>query len=402
MIDLDNGSVRAVAWNEVFPWLCLFRTFRLAIRPRMLALSAVAIVLTVVGWSIIGHIFSGTDNPQLAEHIEAMAEPTGCPWRNLAALVPDRPAWSGVETANPIEHVWKELSLPFIALFDAEATPSFMAYWLLCSLWALLVWAVFGAGITRTAAVALAADERVSWAAMLGHVKSRWTGYFTAPLWPLLGVVLAALPIVCAGCFMRWEPTIWIGAILWPIFLGGGVFMAVLLLGLLFGWPLMWATISTEGTDSFDALSRSYAYTFQRPLHYLLYTLVAGVLGVLGWLLVSNFAAGVIHVTYWAASFGAGRERIAAVMTGETLGVIGGAGATLLRVWVDVVRLLAVGFLYSYFWTAATAIYFLLRRDVDATEMDEVFLEDQEEDAQGLPPVETDAQGAPVVDNDTP
>ena len=50
--------------------------------------------------------------------------------------------------------------------------------------------------------------------------------------------------------------------------------MALLLLGLAFGWPLMWATISTEGTDSFDALSRSYAYVFQRPLRYLFYVVV--------------------------------------------------------------------------------------------------------------------------------
>ena len=64
-----------------------------------------------------------------------------------------------------------------------------------------------------------------------------------------------------------------------------GLLMALLLLGLLFGWPLMWGTISTEGTDSFDALSRSYAYLFQRPLHYLFYALVAAI-GWLGWILV--------------------------------------------------------------------------------------------------------------------
>ena len=50
--------------------------------------------------------------------------------------------------------------------------------------------------------------------------------------------------------------------------------MAVLLLGLIFGWPLMFSTISTEGTDAFDAISRSYAYVFQRPFHYLFYTIL--------------------------------------------------------------------------------------------------------------------------------
>ena len=44
-------------------------------------------------------------------------------------------------------------------------------------------------------------------------------------------------------------------AIFWPISLLGCFGIAVLLLGLLFGWPLIWPTISTEGTDSFDGLS---------------------------------------------------------------------------------------------------------------------------------------------------
>ena len=29
----------------------------------------------------------------------------------------------------------------------------------------------------------------------------------------------------------------------------------------------MWSTIAAERTDAFDAVSRGYAYAFQRPLH---------------------------------------------------------------------------------------------------------------------------------------
>ncbi len=179
--------------------------------------------------------------------------------------------------------------------------------------------------------------------------------------------------------------------------------MTLLLLGLMFGWPLMWGTISTEGTDSFDALSRSYAYVFQRPLHYLFYAIVAAIFGWLGWLLVQNFASGIIWMTYWAASWGATDELVGKVMSGGDITGMGNAGAWLIHFFTGCVKLLAVGYLFSYFWTASVAIYFLLRRTVDATEMDEVFLDaDEGEKSFALPKIVTDEHGAPVVSEGSP
>ncbi|HEY2759510.1 MAG TPA: hypothetical protein VGI75_02165, partial [Pirellulales bacterium] len=178
-----------------------------------------------------------------------------------------------------------------------------------------------------------------------------------------------------------------------------GLFLAILLVGLLFGWPLMWPTISAEGTDSFDALSRSYSYTYQRPVHYLFYAAVAGVLGMLAWVVVLIFAKGVITYSYWAASWGAGANRIddlrIAASNPEASGLFG-MGAHAIGFWVNVVKTIAVGFLFSYFWCAATYIYFLLRQTVDATEMDEVALDEQSE-AYSLPPLINDASGMPQV-----
>ena len=173
--------------------------------------------------------------------------------------------------------------------------------------------------------------------------------------------------------------------------------MALLLLGLGFGWPLMWATISTEGTDSFDALSRSYAYLFQRPLRYLFYVVVAVVLGGLGWLLVKNFANGVIWLSYWAAGWGSGSDRIAAIQAvAPKLGGMAHAGGSMIHFWESCVRYLAAGFFYGYFWTAASAIYLLLRRDVDATEANEVFLDaDKSEPEHSPPPPGTEPEGVP-------
>lgn len=397
MIGRNNGRITSVDWGEILPWLLILRSFRLAVSPRFLVIAAAAILVTGTGWDIIGRVFPHAENTHLAEGITVISSPGGCPWQALTEMVPDRPGYPAAQAGNAITVAWTRLSTPFWRMFNLEVSLGEMVFWILCGLWALLLWSFAGGAIMRTAAVQLAAEEKPGWAAVGGYVLARWRSYFAAPLFPFLGVLLVTIPILILGLFLRTNATAWIAELLWFLPLAGGFMSAVLLLGLLFGWPLMWATISCEGTDSFDALSRCYSYVFQKPLHYLFYAAVAALLGGLGWLLVMNFAAGVVHMAYWSASWGAGHEAVAAIADG---GESAAAGSAIVRFWVGCVKILAVGYLYSYFWTAATAIYFVLRRDVDAAEMDEVFLDEEgAECACGLPKVNIDERGAPVMEN---
>ena len=66
----------------------------------------------------------------------------------------------------------------------------------------------------------------------------------------------------------------------------------------------MWATVSVEGTDAFDALSRSYAYTYQRPLRLLWYVLFAGFLAVVSMFVVKLFASSAVALGNWSISWG--------------------------------------------------------------------------------------------------
>ncbi len=291
---------------------------------------------------------------------------------------------------DPVFGVWALLSSPATeGLKGTKLSVRAVASVLLCGVLAAAIWAFFGGAISRIAAVQLAAGEHVGLGGALRYACRKWPAYFAAPLLPVGGVLLAALPVAVLGIIMR-VVGLWLGIFLWPLVLVLGLLMALLLLGLLFGWPLMWATISTEGTDSFDALSRSYAYTFQRPLHYLFYAVVAGLIGWLGWLLVRNFAAGVVWMGYWSVGWGCGSDKLDELL-------VSGAGVSVqaIHFWAGCVKLLAVGYLFSYFWTAAAAIYLLLRRDVDATETDEVFLDaDAGEEAAPLPAIVTDQAGS--------
>jgi hypothetical protein len=62
----------------------------------------------------------------------------------------------------------------------------------------------------------------------------------------------------------------------------------------------------------------------------------------------------------------------------EAMSGVNHLGSWMVTFWLWIVFLLVLGFGYSYFWTASTIIYFLMRRAVDDTEMDEVHLEDED------------------------
>jgi hypothetical protein len=282
---------------------------------------------------------------------------------------------------------------------------------LLLALWALLVWSLFGAAITRIAAVGLARGDRPGFRAGLAHGIRRWPLYFGAPAVPLVGAFVVAIPVMILGLLMQLDFFVLLGGILWPLVIICALIMALLLLGLAVGWPLMWATISVEATDPFDALSRSYSYAYHRPIRYLFYVLVAAIIGILGWYVVSWFARWIIELSYWGISWGATAERTSAIATeaNYALNTVDTArdwsmfrvGADLIGFWHACIWTLAVGFAFSYFWSASTAIYYLLRKDEDGTEVTEVTYEEPGE-PRGLPPLSTDAMGVPSVSDGGP
>ncbi len=416
MIEQNSGMLRTVAWSEICPWLCIFRTFRLAVGFRILVMGAVGILLTVIGWGLLGRIFYVTeDNLVSTSWLKPYAE---SPWQQLTSLVPDEPMiirssqplylsalpYNYEEPTYPLTYSLFFLNRPLQEGLGRDINLRGLICLIFCGLWSTAVWSFFGAAICRIVAVQMAANERVSWISAFRHAGGKFIAYFSAPLIPLAGAALAALPIVVLGLIMYPGGFgVVLSALIWPLLLILGLIMTLLLLGLFFGWPLMWGTISAESTDSFDALSRSYAYLFQAPLQYLFYAFVAAVFGALGWIFVQNFAAGIIWLTYWSASWGATSDQIQAIMPGGNISGIGYAGAWLVRFWTGCVKLLAVGYIFSFFWTASVAIYFLMRRTVDATEMDEVFLEaDESEKPAALPTIVTDEAGAPNISEEGP
>lgn len=321
-----------------------------------------------------------------------------------AAVNPAHPSWNaepptlGVYPMNPWWGAWNQLRAPFRQLFNWRLGITGLAFLLLAAAWAAAVWAFFGGVITRRAVRQLGREENIGLRSAIRYALSKWRSYVAAPLLPLLGVALCAVPIWLTGLLMNIDLGVVVAGLMWPVLLVFGVLMALLLMALVFGWPLMWPTISAEGTDSFDALSRSWSYVYHRPLHYLFYAAVAVVLGAFGWRLVTVFSQWVAYLPLWTASWATGNERIEQLfgLTGEAPGTLGLWGANLIRFWIGCVGLLALGFVYSFFWSASSAIYLLLRRDDDGTDLDDVHVEPADQEF-GLPPLDKDEAGVPVV-----
>ena len=80
-------------------------------------------------------------------------------------------------------------------------------------------------------------------------------------------------------------------------------------------------------------------------------------------------------------------------------------GGWLIRASNGFAGTLTEGFNFSFFWCGATAIYLLLRRDADQTDIDEVFLE-EEAGRYGLPPLKpmepAEVKEAPASSTDSP
>jgi hypothetical protein len=310
-----------------------------------------------------------------------------------------------------------ELRRPFSELFvrGAGLVPTVFA--LACGVWAAVVWAVFGGAITRIAAIQFAREEKIGLGEAVKFACSKLLSFAGAPVIPLIFIGFFAA--MCAGGGLISNIPL-VGPLfaggLWVLPLIAGFVMALIVIAWAAAWPLMFSTISVESSDSFDAISRSFAYVFHRPWHYLFYAVVAAVFGSVSSFFVLLCADLVVHMSNWAVAWG-GRDGLTQLLTDLTYyapeasgwapagNVEAPTGVTRIAAiaagfWLYVMFTLLVGFVYSYFWSASTVIYYLLRRDVDNTELNEVFIEGEEEDF-GAPAGDASPAPAPTAPPDS-
>jgi hypothetical protein len=400
-VEIRDGSLRT-NWT----WTRLFESFWIALLdPGKLLLAAAAIIVMYVGLAILALIFflappawpanqdRGPSPVKIVEHSPRTLASFDF-WRDQSPVL--------LEPVDKFLH-------PLFVLFDETSDILMRLHAVLSLLWIFLTWAVFGGALTRMVAVQFARKEKIGPIEALTFSLSKWLSYFLAPLFPLIVVFVIALVMLIVGAILLNLFLDFLVGILWFLTLIGGIVMVATLLGYA-GWPLMYATISVEGTDTFDAVFRSYSYLFQRPWRYIFYCLVSLVYGAIVIFFVVFATSFMVYMAKWGVDMA---TPVLFTRTGEdtvsTLFVyaprsyewqkllVGPNAEAIARdmnsyqrfsawftaFWLHLVFLLMLGFAYSYFWTSSTIIYFLLRKSVDGNDLDEVFLVQEEEP---LPP----------------
>lgn len=414
--------------REYLPWLHLFQCLQLSLDFRKIVLAAIGVVVTSLGcWAIIRGSFGDIRSPdamsistptdeasairdagdRVGDSNQAwrheLRETSRMPWEPVdEAVRPDPYRWPIQQNARNywgipdaaflvFEPLYRLLLPVVLTLVRPDAT------WvgLLLTIWTILVWAFIGGTITRMAAMQVARDTRVGLMDAIRFTLSRYLSYVGASVLPFVGIFLIVLMTSIAGLMLRVPGLDMIAGLFWWLVLGAGLCLSLAVLGLSLGWPLMYAAIGAEATESFEAMSRSYSYVLGRPWRYLFYAVVAVLHGMVSMTIVVALAYAVIWFSQYAASWGGGFANLRSLYSllpevghwrrdfGSSDAVLTGTTRTtaiLIGFWAHFVLLGVVGIAHSFFWCATTIIYFLLRRDVDDTELDEVFIEESDEE----------------------
>lgn len=258
----------------------------------------------------------------------------------------------------------------------------------------LAVISVAGGAICRIAALQFARGEKPGLTEALRFSTERFTSFFTAPLAPICIMAFVGLFILLLGLMgnipRAGELIVGIGM---PLALAAGFLIAVILVGAVAGFNLMFPAVAYDGSDCFDAISRSFSYLYARPWRMGFYTAIAAVYGSICYSFVRVFAFLTLWITYWFlrvilwAENGSGQvnklvaiwpkpevrtlfDHTQALATNWTESV----AVFLVRLFVLVVIGLVVSFIISFYFSANTIIYSLIRNRVDNTAREDIYM----------------------------
>ncbi len=257
----------------------------------------------------------------------------------------------------------------------------------------MAIWTLLGGAMCRMTAVDATRRQRIPATQAIAYAGSKWISFYVSPLIPLTLIALLWLAMAIGGLLLKLPVLEVIGAILFFLALAGSLIVALILIGLVGASNLLYPAIAVEGTDAFDAISRAYSYVYKRPWHLIFYSLVSLVYGAVTYLFVGVAIYMCLAVTHHFVGTWVGQAHFQALMPlpqlgnlsydvdWSRLGASGTIAAALIKLWASLLIAILGAYAVSYYFSANTWIYLLLRHAVDDTGFDDVHL-DSETDSQ--------------------
>ncbi|MFA9479812.1 hypothetical protein ACERK3_16120 [Phycisphaerales bacterium AB-hyl4] len=418
--------VDRVDWYAVLPWLALLRTAAMALHPAKVVLALALVALLYAGGLALDVVWGAAVPDGAVQRYQVMSGEQYSRWMEAyrEAAADDRAGEArGVFETTVAQQrsafrrllnsaVTLELGVGDFLMGRGSASRGLMGpmvemlvtvptwlirtqptFVLLYLLWAFLVTAILGGAIARLAALHACLNRRGSLVGAVRFVAARYPWFFLAPLTPVLLVVLIGVGMMIVGVLFNLPGLDVVGALLYGAMLMCGLVAALLVVGLATAGHLLLPAMAVEGTDAFDALSRTYNYTLGRPLHFLFYSLVSIVYGAAMYLVISlvllltlwltwAFASQLVFTTVGDTGVNRFDALLAPPLANELVtgrpdvevGVLSTMASVVMRGWVTLLAALLPAFAVSFYFCASTWIYLLLRRATDGTGFDDVFI----------------------------
>jgi len=256
----------------------------------------------------------------------------------------------------------------------------------------LAVISIAAGAICRIAALQFARGEKPGLTESLRFSTKRFTSFFTAPLVPAGIIIFIGLFIFLLGLIgnIPWAGELIMG-IFMPLALIAGALIAVVLIGAFAGFNLMFPAVAYDGSDCFDAISRSFSYIYAKPWRMGFYTAIAAVYGAICYTFVRFFTFLLLGVTHLTLQLGVWVEnskevdKLTAIWPEpEFMNLLGSSGlattnwaeslaAFLVHLFLLGVVGLIVSFIISFYFSANTIIYSLMRNKVDNTALEDIY-----------------------------
>lgn len=429
---MNNNKKLAEGFHNLL-FLKIFQAFRIAIQPKNLIIALMAVIaICLVGWlmDISDTVVTTADgtteldvylsNPKQVSAFIETSKQLGSDYSGVFATL-----WHfAAASFNNAVVSLLQLNLQQFSLEVTEycravkwACRYHTIYCIIFGLIKLCIIAVAGGAICRIASLQLARGEKPGLFEAIRFSTKKFTNFFSAPLVPLGIVIAFGILIFIVGLIAKipYAGELIIG-ISMPITLLIGALITIIIIGAAAGLNLMFPAVAYDGSDCFDAVSRSMSYVYAKPWRMAFYTAVALIYGAICYIFVRFLVFLLLSATrlflYLGISIHSskGADKLSAIWPeNEFMNLLSQLtfanknwSQSIAAFFVYICLLFIVGLLLSYiisfYYSATTIIYSLMRNRVDGTAFEDVYMYPDESAAtkEGEMEVSEQPQNQPV------